>query len=97
MSWPLAYPVLAGQNPYQVHIDTVDRFGNLTWRHAGRLHHVGVGTAHTPALILVRPSTVEVINPATGEHLSRHDIDPTRNYWRDTQKKPSRWPGPPKP
>jgi transposase InsO family protein len=86
------------ENPYRVRTDTIDRFGKLTLRHAGHLHHLGVGIHHanTPALILVHPSTVDVINPATGELLSRHDIDPDHNYWRDTQKRPGRWPGPPK-
>jgi len=41
-------------------------------------------TAHT---------TVTVINLATGEVLSHHDLDPTKNYWRNTQRTPGRWPG----
>jgi transposase InsO family protein len=91
-------PPATTENPYRVRTDSIDRFGKLTLRHAGRLHHLGVGVhhAHTPALILVHPDTVDVINPATGELLSRHHIDPTLNYWRDTQKTPGRWPGPPK-
>jgi transposase InsO family protein len=91
-------PPAATQNPYRVRTDTIDRFGKLTLRHAGRLHHLGVGIHHAniPALILVHPDTVDVINPATGELLSRHNIDPAHNYWRDTQKRPGRWPGPPK-
>jgi hypothetical protein len=60
------------------------------------VHHLGIGAAHagTPALLLVHPDTVEVIDAATGEHLSGHTIDPTRSYWRNTQKSPGRWPGP---
>ena len=59
------------------------------------MHHLGIGAAHagTPALVLVHPDTVDVINPATGEHLSSHTIDPTRGYWRNQQKNPGRWPG----
>ena len=34
-----------------------------------------------------------VIELHTGEILSTHDIDPTRTYWRNTQKAPGRWPG----
>jgi len=94
-----APPPAQTENPYRVRTDTIDAYGKLTLRHAGRLHHLGIGIAHsaTPVLILVHPSTVDVINPATGELLSRHDINPAQNYWRDTQKKPGRWPGPPKP
>jgi transposase InsO family protein len=90
----------ASQNPapgpYRVRADIIDRYGKISLRRAGRMHHLGIGTAHagTPALVLVHPDTIDVINPATGEHLSSHTIDPTRSYWRNTQKNPGRWPGP---
>jgi transposase InsO family protein len=82
--------------PYRVRVDVIDRHGKISLRRAGRMHHLGIGAAHagTPALVLVHPDTVEVINPATGEHLSSHTIDPTRGYWRNTQRNPGRWPGP---
>ena len=72
----------------------IDRFGKLTLRRAGRLHHLGVGTEHanTPILMLVNEQTVDVINPANGAHLASHSIDPDRNYWRNTRKDPGRWP-----
>jgi transposase InsO family protein len=81
---------------YRVRIDVIDRFGKLTLRRAGQLHHLGIGTNHanTPILMLINEHTVEVINPANGEHLSSHTIDPDRNYWRNNQKGPGRWPGP---
>ena len=79
---------------YRVRIDVIDRFGKLTLRRAGRLHHLGIGTEHanTPILMLVNEHTVEVINPANGEHLASNTIDPDRDYWRNTQKDPGRWP-----
>jgi transposase InsO family protein len=89
----------SGQNqtlgPYRVRVDVIDRHGKISLRRAGRMHHRGIGATHagTPALVLVHPDTVEVINPATGEHLSSHTIDPTRGYWRNTQTNPGRWPG----
>jgi len=44
-------------------------------------------------LILVADPTVTVISK-TGYHvLSSHHIDPDRNYWRNHQKRPGRWPG----
>jgi transposase InsO family protein len=82
--------------PYRVRVDVIDRHGKISLRRAGRMHHLGIGAAHAgiPALVLVQPDTVEVINPVTGEHLSSHTIDPHRGYWRNTQRSPGRWPGP---
>jgi transposase InsO family protein len=81
---------------YRVRTDVIDRYGKLTLRRAGRLHHLGVGTQHanTPILMLIDDHTVDVINPATGEHLASHTIDPNRDYWRNNQKNPGRWPRP---
>jgi transposase InsO family protein len=89
----------SGQNqtlgPYRLRVDVIDRHGKISLRRAGRMHHLGIGAAHagTPALVLVHPDTVEVIDPATGEHLSSHAIDPQRSYWRNTERNPGRWPG----
>jgi hypothetical protein len=33
-----------------------------------------------------------VIDLQTAEILSTHTIDPNRNYWRNTQRPPGRWP-----
>jgi transposase InsO family protein len=81
---------------YRVRLDTVDRNGKVSLRRAGRMHHLGIGAAHIGAhiLMLIDEHHVQVINPATGEHLSSHNIDPTRGYWRNQQKNPGRWPGP---
>gem|GEM_PF-2296754 len=80
---------------YRIRFDTVDQFGKLTLRRAGKLHHLGTGKihAHKPALIIVDHTTVTVIDRQTGEIFSEHDIDPTRNYWRNKQRSPGRWPG----
>jgi transposase InsO family protein len=82
--------------PYRIRIDVIDQHGKISLRRAGRMHHLGIGAAHagTAALVLVHPDTVQVINPATGQHLSSHTIDPTRGYWRNTLRNPGRWPGP---
>ena len=72
-----------------------DQFGKLTLRYASRLHHLGIGITHagTPVLILVASHTITVISK-TGNHvLSSHRIDPDRNYWRNQNKNPGRWPG----
>jgi len=87
----------SGPTHYRVRIDTVDKDGKISLRRAGKMHHLGVGIRHrrTNVLILINEHTVEVIAPTTGEHLSSHTIDPTRSYWRNTQRSPGRWPGPP--
>ena len=58
------------------------------------MHHLGVGYAHARkrVLAITDDTTVTVIELATGEILSTHDIEPHRNYWRNTQKRPGRWP-----
>jgi hypothetical protein len=75
---------------YRVRLDRVDQFGKLTLRRTGRLHHLGIGKthAHIPELILTTATDVTVINRHTGAVLSRHDIDPERNYWRNKTKEP---------
>ena len=65
----------------------------LSLRRAGKLHHLGIGRHHAgrPALLLVDHNTVT--DTHTGEILSQHTIDPNRNYWRNQEKDPGRWPG----
>lgn len=80
---------------YRVREDRVDKHGRVTLRKAGNLHHLGVGASHkgTPVKILVDRDTATVINKETGEILSQHIIDPSRNYWRNQLRNPGRWPG----
>ena len=62
--------------------DRIDDTGPLTLRHAGRLHHIGIGRAHarTHVLMLVRDLHVTVLNAATGTVTRKLTIDPTRDY-----------------
>lgn len=92
---PKATP--AGQTTAHLRIrhDTVDQFGKLTLRYGGRIHHLGIGITHanTPVLILATTNTVTVISK-TGHHvLSSHQINPEKNYSRNQNKNPGRWPG----
>jgi transposase InsO family protein len=82
---------------YRIRIDTVDRDGKVTLRRAGKLHHLGIGRHHTgkAVLILVDQTTATVTHLTTGEILSQHLIDPDRDYWRDQNKEPGRWPSSP--
>ncbi len=66
----------------RVRTDRIDQFGKLTLRHAGRLHHIGVGRTHasTRVLVLVQDLDIRIINAATGELLRQLTLDPTRDY-----------------
>jgi transposase InsO family protein len=92
---PKAHPTGQATTHFRIRHDTVDQFGKLTLRHGSRLHHLGIGRthAHTPALILVAAHTVTVISKTSHHVLSSHTIDPDKNYWRNQNKNPGRWPG----
>jgi transposase InsO family protein len=93
---PKAAPTGAG-NPghYRLRYDLLDTLGKMSFRRAGRMHHLGIGAAHARkrVLAIADDTTVTVIELATGEILSTHHIDPTKTYWRNQQKRPGRWPG----
>jgi hypothetical protein len=61
---------------------TVHDSGVVTLRHAGRLHHIGIGRTHarTHVLILVQDLDIRVVHAATGELLRELILDPTRDY-----------------
>lgn len=79
---------------YRLRYDRLDKHGKMSFRRAGRMHHLGVGYAHTrkPVLAIADDTTVTVIELDTGEILSTHTIDPAKAYWRNTQRAPGRWP-----
>ena len=66
----------------RVRTDRVDQFGKLTLRHAGRLHHIGIGRthAHTRVLVLVQDLNIRIISAATGKLIRQLTLDPTRDY-----------------
>ena len=68
---------------YRMRVDTVDKFGKLTLRRAGKVHHLGIGIKHakTPVLMLVDETDVTVTDVHTGEVLATHVIDDNHNYW----------------
>ena len=76
----------------RVRHDRVDKTGVVTLRHAGRLHHIGIGRTHarTDVILLVQDLHVRVINATTGELLRDLTIDPRRDY-----QPTGRPPGPP--
>jgi transposase InsO family protein len=72
---------LAGH--YRVRFDHVDRFGKVSLRRAGKMHHLGVGRGYAgkAVTILVDEGEVMVIDQGSGEIISKHTIDPEKNHW----------------
>ncbi len=79
---------------FRVRADIVDHNGKVSLRRAGRLHHLGIGRHHAgqAVLILVDHAIATVTNQTTGEILSHHHVEPDKNYWRNQDKEPGRWP-----
>jgi transposase InsO family protein len=71
---------------YRVRFDRVDRFGKVTLRRAGVMHHLGIGIEHRgrKLMMLVDEVEVRVIDDVTGEIISTHLIEPEKNYWART-------------
>ncbi|MGC1349701.1 MAG: IS481 family transposase [Xanthobacteraceae bacterium] len=66
----------------RVRTDRIWAVGTVTLRHAGQLHHIGVGRAHagTEVLILTQDLHIRIISKATGELLRELTLDPSRDY-----------------
>ena len=77
---------------YRLRYDRTDSHGKISFRRAGRMHHLGVGASnpHRRVLAITDQTTITFINRTTGE--VPHTIDPDRSYWRNQQKSPGRWP-----
>lgn len=90
-----ALPAAPREGHYRLRYDRVDQDGKMSLRHAGRMHHLGIGIRHRRkrVIALVDTTTVTVTHLDTGEIISTHHIDPTRSYWRNQQQEPGRWPG----
>jgi len=81
---------------YRLRYDRLDTLGKMSFRRAGRMHHLGIGATHARkrVLAIADDTTVTVIALETGEILSTHLIQPAKTYWRNQQRSPGRWPGP---
>jgi hypothetical protein len=79
---PKAAPGERADTHNRVRTDRIDKSGCVTLRHAGRLHHIGIGRthAHTRVLILAQDLNIRIINAATGELLRQLTLDPTSDY-----------------
>lgn len=80
---------------YRVRHDHVGSDGKISFRRAGRMHHLGIGADHrgTPVILIADEHTVTVVALRTGEVIATNTIDPDKTYWRNTMRAPGRWPG----
>ena len=94
---PKAAPASNGhaQGHDRLRYDRLDPKGRMTLRRAGRMHHLGIGTAHARKRVLAFADDhhITVAELTTGEVLSTHLIDPAKTYWRNQMRQPGRWPG----
>jgi transposase InsO family protein len=67
---------------YRIRRDRVDKTGAVSLRRAGRMHHIGIGRAHTgtAVILLIDDLHIRVINADTGEMLRALTLDPTVGY-----------------
>jgi transposase InsO family protein len=68
----------------RVRRDIIDPSGVITWRHAGRLHHIGIGRTHkgTHVIVLAQDLNIRVIHATTGELLRELTLDTEKDYQR---------------
>ncbi|MEG2778996.1 MAG: IS481 family transposase [Aurantimicrobium sp.] len=81
-------------NHYRIRTDRLDLKGKVSFRRAGKMHHLGVRAEHSRkrVLMLADETTVTVTHLETGEVLSQHVITPEKHYWPDALKPGGRWP-----
>ena len=80
---PKATPANGGAGTHiRVRYDRIDTAGHVSIRHAGRMHHIGIGRAHTGqrVVLLIQDLDIRVIHRDTGEVLRHLTLDPTRGY-----------------
>jgi transposase InsO family protein len=67
---------------HRIRHDTIDKAGVITLRHAGRLHHIGIGRPHAKkaVVLLVIDLDIRVVDATTGELLRALTLDTTRDY-----------------
>ncbi|WP_442856798.1 integrase core domain-containing protein [Cellulomonas sp. Leaf395] len=77
--------------PHQrVRSDSIDAHGVATIRHAGKLHHIGIGRTHarTHVILLIQDLQIRVIDTTTGEIMRELILDPTRDYQPQQPRQP---------
>lgn len=74
----------------RVRYDKVDSTGVITFRYAGKMHHIGIGRPYknTRVIMLIDGLEIRVVEPKTGELLRELTLDPTRDYQRQNERIP---------
>jgi transposase InsO family protein len=87
---PKAVPASQPETPIRVRHDTVDPFGKVTLRRAGRLHHIGIGRRHsgTPITLIIEDLDIRIINTQTGELLRTLTLNPNHDYQPQNTQNP---------
>ncbi|MEI6750915.1 MAG: IS481 family transposase [Bacteroidota bacterium] len=69
--------------PNRTRNDRVDATGKVSLRRAGKHHRLGIGRTHygKEVFLVIDSRQVIVTDKRTGEILSEHKIEPTKNYW----------------
>ncbi len=70
------------EDHYRVRRDIVGDTGTVTLRHAGKLHHIGIGRTHarTHITMLIKEQDIHIINTKTGEIIRHLTLNPNNNY-----------------
>ena len=80
---PKACPAgLTAAAHYRIRHDRIDDSGVITIRYNSKLHHIGIGRAHTGTyvLALVADLDIRIINQDTGELLRALTLNPAKDY-----------------
>jgi transposase InsO family protein len=92
LALPKALPASSRDADTHVRIrhDRIDDSGVLTIRHAGKLHHIGIGRTHarTHVIALIADLDIRVINAITGELLRELTLNPDIDYQPQNTKNP---------
>ena len=67
---------------YRIRHDIIDDTGAVSLRHAGKMHHIGIGRPHkrTPVILIIDDLDICVVNKTTGELLRHLELNPETDY-----------------
>jgi hypothetical protein len=92
---PKARPAAAPSGYCRLRHDHVDKGGKVSIRHAGRMHHLGIGIARTAKEILAvtDTATATVIELRTGKSCPSTTSTPPAATGATSKEARARWPG----
>ncbi len=66
----------------RVRYDKVDPSGTISFRHAGKMHHIGIGRHYknTRIIMLVDGLEIRIVDQQTGELMRELTLDPAKDY-----------------